>query len=78
MKTPIRVLTLLFALTTLAWAVHAAVTPISGDSRPAPPIDDSRRGQIADLDAKIKQLRQDFHAALDPLLAQVKTIRDQY
>jgi len=78
MRTPIRVLIPVLALTLVAWGVHAAVKPMGGDAKPAPPVDDARRGEIADLDAKIKQLRQEFHAELDPLQAQVKTVRDKY
>jgi len=78
MKAPVRVLILLFALTSVAWGVHAAVKPMSGDAHPAPPVDDARRGQLAELDAKIKQLRQEFRAELDPLQAQVKAVRDKY
>jgi hypothetical protein len=62
----------------VAWGVHAAVKPMSGDAKTAPPVDDGRRGEIADLDSKIKQLRQEFHAELDPLQTQVKSVRDKY
>jgi hypothetical protein len=78
MRAPIRVLIPLVALTFIAWGVHAAVKPMGGDAHPAPVVDDARRGEIADLDAKIKQLRQEFRAEVDPLQAQVKAVRDKY
>ena len=59
-----------------ARAARADVAKAQETSTPAAPA--TRDPRIAEIDAQIKALREQFHAQLDPLEAQVKALRNKF
>ena len=62
-----------------ATAAHAAAAPSSPEpgARPGRESTDARSPEVRDLDRRIKALRDELHAQVDPLQSQIKALRDR-
>ena len=73
MNSLVRSTLMTLALAILVIGAKPVETLPPGAAKPGLP--DDARASIHDLDARIKALRAEYHAQLDPLEAQIKSVR---